>query len=125
MLNFSSYILLLGIGIIILRYLVPRDYLKRGKLSPAIVFLQALLFFMYGGFSYLYFDEDWPAIAVSPLIYVVGLILLFSGLAFLLYGMLRLGVDRSIGRGKLQLERSGIYGVSRNPQGLACGLFCS
>ncbi len=118
-----SYILLLSFGLIILRYLVRRDYLKHGKLSPFITFLQALLFFVYGGFPYLYLEKDWPAVSVSLFIHVAGVLLVFIGLAFLFFGMFRLGVIRSMGRGTPQLEQSGIYGVSRNPQAIACGLY--
>ncbi|NIM93352.1 MAG: hypothetical protein GTO18_06540 [Anaerolineales bacterium] len=118
-----SYFLLLSFGFIILRYLVPRDYLKHGKLSPPITFLQALLFFVYGGFPYIYLEENWPAVSVPPLIHVAGVVLLFGGLGFLFYGMIRLGVVRSMGRGSPQLEQSGIYGVSRNPQAIACALY--
>jgi len=123
MLYLFSYILLLSFGFIVLRRLVPRDYKKHGKLSPFIAFLQALLFFLYGGFPMLYLEKDWPAVSVSLFIHISGVSLLFIGLAFLLYGMLRLGVDRSIGRGKPQLERSGVYAISRNPQAIACGLY--
>lgn len=118
-----SYILLLAFGLTVLRYLVPRDYLKRGKLSPFITFLQALLFFVYGGFPYLYLPRDWPAVSVSRFIHVTGVLLVVFGLAFLFYGMLRLGVLKSMGRGTPQLEQSGIYGISRNPQAIACGLY--
>lgn len=118
-----SYILLIVFSLIILRYLVPRDYIRRGKLSPFITLLQALLFFVYGGFPYLYLEKDWPVVSISPFIHVTGVFLVFIGLFFLLYGMFRLGLFRSIGRGIPQLEQSGIYGVSRNPQAIACGIY--
>ena len=37
--------------------------------------------------------------------------------------MIRLGIARSIGRGAPRLTVSGIYGRTRNPQILACGLY--
>lgn len=117
------YVLLLSSGLLILRYLVRRDYLKHGRLSPSITILQALLFFAYGGFPYLYLDEDWPAVSVPTVIHLLGIVLLFAGLGFLFYGMIRLGVLRSMGRGTTYLEQSGIYSVSRNPQAIACGLY--
>ena len=110
-----SYIFLLVSGFILLRYIVPRDYLKRGQLSPWIAFLQALYFFVYGGFPYLYLKKNWPAVAVPPFVHVVGVLLIFMGLAFLFYGMFRLGVVRSTGRGAPKLMQSGIYTFSRNP----------
>ena len=123
LLFFISYVFLLSFGWLILRYFVPRDYLKYGKLSPFVTFLQALLFFVYGGFPSLYLYNDWPAVSVSPLVHFAGLLLIFTGLTFLLYGMFRLGIVRSMGRGTTQLEQSGIYNVSRNPQAIACGLY--
>ena len=117
------YTLLLSCGLFILRHLVPRDYLKYGKLSPFIALLQALLFFVYGGFPYLYLENDWPAVSVPSFIHIPGALLVFVGLVFLIYGMIRLGVYKSLGRGTLELEQSGIYSVSRNPQVVACILY--
>ena len=119
----SSYILLLTSGIIILRFWVPRDYLNHGRLSPITIFFQALLFFTYGGFPYLYLEKDWPAVSIPLFIQVAGGLLVFIGLIFLLYGMFRLGIARSLGSGKTHLEQSGIYSSSRNPQALACGFY--
>ncbi len=118
-----SYTLLLSLGFVILRYLAPRDYMKHGKLSPIIAFLQASLFFLYGGFPYLYLEEDWPAVSVPAFVHFVGVLLIFVGLAFLMYGMIQLGVGSSLGRGTPQLKQSGIYRVSRNPQAAACGMY--
>lgn len=115
-----SYLVFLIAGIIILRHLVRRDYLRRGKLSPLITFLQATLFFVYGGFPYLYLENDWPAIYVPGFFYISGILLIFLGLAGILYGMVRIGVLRSMGRGSPHLEGSGLYSRSRNPQALAC-----
>ena len=67
-----SYLVFLIAGIIILRHLVRRDYLRRGKLSPLITFLQATLFFVYGGFPYLYLENDWPAIYVPGFFLYLG-----------------------------------------------------
>lgn len=118
-----SYALLLSFGFVLFRYFVPRDYLKQGKLSPLMTLLQALLFFVYGGFPTIYLEKGWPEVSVSPLFHVIGVGLVFSGLAFLLYGMLRLGITRSMGCGAPQLIRSGIYSFTRNPQAIACGAY--
>jgi protein-S-isoprenylcysteine O-methyltransferase Ste14 len=118
-----SYIFLLLIGYVIFRYLVPRDYLKYGKLSPPVAFLQALLFFLQGGLPYLYLDKSWPKTTVPGSLHILGVSLIFLGLGFLLYGMVRLGVIRSMGRGESQLITSGMYSKTRNPQGIACAVF--
>ena len=118
-----SYLLLISGGFILLRYLVPRDYLKHGKLSPFITFLQAILFFIHGGFPTIYLDKTWPRVTVPILFHAVGVSLVFIGLGILIYGMIRLGVFRSLGRGKAQLIKSGLYRITRNPQGIACGIY--
>jgi len=118
-----AYALLLAGGLFVLRVLVRRDYRKRGRLSLATSFLQALVFFAYGGFPCLYLPRDWPAIHVSPVVHAAGLALIATGLGVLFYGMVRLGVLRSVGRGDGSLEESGLYAISRNPQALACMLY--
>ena len=118
-----GYMLILALGIILFRFLVPFDYRKIGKLSPLIAFLQALLFFIYGGFPSLYLPKDWPAVAVPLFIHLPGVFLILSGLLFLIIGMIQLGLDKSVGRGTQALRKLGIYKISRNPQALACGLY--
>lgn len=118
-----GYMMILALGIILFRFLVPRDYLKHVKLSPLIAFLQALLFFIYGGFPYLYLPKDWPAVAVPLFIRLPGVFLILFGLLFLFVSMVRLGLDVSMGRGTQELRDSGVYRYSRNPQALACGLY--
>lgn len=61
--------MLLASGLIILRLVVRRDYRRRGRLSIITSFLEALLFFVYGGFPYLYVSEDWPAVHVHIFLY--------------------------------------------------------
>ena len=117
------YIFILALGFILFRFLVPRDYLKFGKLSLLIAFLQALLFFVYGGFPSLYLPKDWPAVSVPFVIHIPGVFLVLIGLIFLFVGMIRLGVEISVGRGTQELRESGVYSYSRNPQAIACGLY--
>ena len=117
------YFLLLIMGSVVLRYLVPSDYSKKGKLSPLIALLQGLVFFMYGGFPYIYLRKDWPAVSVPSFIHLSGASFVIIGLVLLLYGMVRLGVNNSFGRGTQELEIAGLYGVSRNPQAVACGMY--
>jgi protein-S-isoprenylcysteine O-methyltransferase Ste14 len=116
-----AYLLLLCSGLIILRIVVRRAYRVRDRLALLPATLQAALFFVYGGFPALYLKGDWPAVDVHPIQHVLGLFLIFGGLALLLFGMVHLGILRSIGQGKPALEQSGLYRFTRNPQALACG----
>jgi protein-S-isoprenylcysteine O-methyltransferase Ste14 len=118
-----TYALLLTSGLVILRIVVRREYGNRGQLAPLVATLQAGLFIFYGGFPALYLPEDWPAVSVNQVQHAVGLFLLLGGLALLLYGMVVLGLFRSIGRGEQGLEQAGLYRFTRNPQALACGSY--
>ena len=120
---FLAYCLLLIFGIVILRVVVRRDYLSRGRLSVPVSMLQAVLFFTYGGFPYLYLPRDWPAVHVPTIVHILGITFIIIGLAGLFYGMIKLGIFRSMGHSETKLQRSGIYSKTRNPQALACGLY--
>jgi len=48
-------------------------------LTRAPSMLQALLFFVYGGFPVLYLHADWPAVHVNPVQHALGLFLLYGG----------------------------------------------
>jgi protein-S-isoprenylcysteine O-methyltransferase Ste14 len=118
---FLSFLLIAGL--VVLRIIARRSYRASGRLSPLVSLIQALFFFVYGGFPALYLQEDWPAVHVNTWLHAVGLSFIIVGLGLLFYGMLHLGFDRSIGRGSQALERRGLYRYSRNPQALACGVY--
>jgi protein-S-isoprenylcysteine O-methyltransferase Ste14 len=119
----AGYLLLIIAGVFVFRFLVRRDYRRRGRLSVGVTFLQSLLFFTYGGFPTIYMHRDWPKVRVGWFLHGFGLLLLTAGLLFLLLWMIRLGVLTSLGRGMGHLETKGIYRYTRNPQAIACGLF--
>jgi protein-S-isoprenylcysteine O-methyltransferase Ste14 len=118
-----AYALLLVYGAAIFRIVVRRDYARRGRLSVAVSILQALVFFVYGGFPILYLADDWPAAHVNQLVHITGLTLIIVGLGFLFYAMIGFGVIRSLGRARQGLKQLGLYRKSRNPQALACSLY--
>lgn len=118
-----TYSILLLFGLVVLRVFVRRDYFWRGRLSVPMSLLQALLFFIYGGFPYLYLSDDWPAIHVVAPFHFLGMVFIILGLACHSYGMFRLGVTRSVGHGEQILAHTGIYRRTRNPQALAGGLY--
>jgi protein-S-isoprenylcysteine O-methyltransferase Ste14 len=116
-------LLLIIAGTFVFRFLVRRDYQRRGRLGVWVAFLQSLLFFIYGGFPAIYLSRDWPDVHVGWFLHGFGLLLLTAGLLFLLLWVIKLGLLTSLGRGRGRLETEGIYRYTRNPQALACGLF--
>ena len=118
-----AYFLLLAIGMLILRIFVRRDYVSGGRLRPLTSSLQALLFFVYGGFPISYLPANWPTTQVRIWVHVLGLTSIAVGIVGVLLGMAKLGVTKSLGRGKTELVQSGLYGITRNPQAIACGFY--
>lgn len=119
----ASALVLLAVAIMLFRSPVREDYRAMGRLSPFTAFLQALLFFIYGGFPYLYVPDDWPAVHVGLGIRILGLAGIILGLSLLFVGLIQLGLRRSLGRGMGALNQSGLYAISRNPQAVACGIY--
>jgi protein-S-isoprenylcysteine O-methyltransferase Ste14 len=98
------------------RVLFRRDFRARGELSLLSTTTGSLVFFLWGGFPYIYGPNDWPAVHVPELIGITGRLLLFIGLWVMIGSMLVLGLFRSFGRQQTELVRSGPYHLSRNPQ---------
>lgn len=118
-----SITILTAISILVLRYLVRRDYLQRGQLRAHTSFLQALVFFVYGGFPCIYLPGDWPALRVNLPLRVVGLTSLTTGLFIIFIGIYRLGILRSLGLQTGELKETSYYHLSRNPQVVGCSLY--
>ncbi|MFQ5857008.1 MAG: hypothetical protein ACE5LU_15450 [Anaerolineae bacterium] len=68
--------LLLVAAFVVLRVLFGRDYRRQGRLTPLSSFLGTLVFFIFGGFPYIYGPRDWPAVHVDPIIAAIGWICL-------------------------------------------------
>jgi protein-S-isoprenylcysteine O-methyltransferase Ste14 len=115
--------LLIGFSIIVLRVIVRRDYLRRGHLSIGSAALQALVFFLFGGFPAIYLSGDWPISQVSLIPRIIGLSCLSIGLGIMLIGILRLGFLRSLGMQSGVLKVTSVYRLTRNPQVLGCLLY--
>jgi protein-S-isoprenylcysteine O-methyltransferase Ste14 len=122
-----NYLLSAGLvllaAIIIFRIVVRRDYLQKGKLTPVSVFLETAIFFILGGFPYLYVPREWPAVKLELSLEIVGWAILVAGLVLMLTGMGQLGARRIFGQGSNNLEQRGLYSFSRNPQILGCWLY--
>jgi protein-S-isoprenylcysteine O-methyltransferase Ste14 len=118
-----SISLLFIAAMVILRVFVRRDYHRIGRLSVFSAALQALLFFLYGGFPNIYLSGDWPVSQVVLVLRVIGLTFITIGLSILLFGVYRLGVVRSFGLQTNVLKETGFYRITRNPQILGCVLY--
>jgi len=114
---------LIAISIVILRVIVRRDYLRRGRLSVGSAALQAFVFFVFGGFPSIYLPSEWPVSHVNLPLRVIGLTSITIGLGILLLGMFRLGILRSLGLQTGVLKESSSYRLTRNPQILGCVLY--
>ena len=118
-----SLAVLIAISIVILRVFVWRDYLRRGCLSVASAALQALVFFVFGGFPSIYLPSEWPVSHVNLPLRIIGLTSLATGLVIIFVGIFRLGLLRSFGLQTGELNETRSYHVTRNPQILGCVLY--
>jgi protein-S-isoprenylcysteine O-methyltransferase Ste14 len=114
---------MIGASLLVLRVFVRRDYLRRGTLTISSASLQALVFFVYGGFPSIYLPGDWPVSHVNFPPRVIGLTSLTIGLLIMFIGIYRLGILRSFGLQTGMLKESSYYHWSRNPQVLGCVLY--
>ncbi|NLE77899.1 MAG: hypothetical protein GX605_14260 [Chloroflexi bacterium] len=119
--------LLLGAAWVIFRILVRGDYRRLGRLAPLTSFLELLIWLLFVAFPYLYNPPDWPLVwfaepTVGPAMVVVGSALTVGGMGLALAAMARLGVPKTMGRQTVQMERAGLYRLSRNPQIVGGGL---
>lgn len=118
-----SIALLLVLALVTFRVIVRNDYMERGRLWPISIFMETLIFFLLGGFPYVYGIPDWPEVKVCPILEVVGWALLGFGLLVILIGMLQLGLGAVFGQGSGSLKQNGFYRFTRNPQILGCWLY--
>jgi protein-S-isoprenylcysteine O-methyltransferase Ste14 len=114
--------LVLVAAFVIFRVFVRRDYIRNGRLTPFSGFLELLVFGLWAYVAYIHRPSDWPALHVGPLVRVLGWICFAGGLAIAAVAVAELGLARSFGRKVDVLNRSGLYGATRNPQVVAFGL---
>jgi protein-S-isoprenylcysteine O-methyltransferase Ste14 len=118
----SAFFLFLA-AIFVFRVQVRRDYLQRGKLTPISIFMETLIFFLLGGFPYVYGIQGWPEAKVGLILEIIGWTLLVVGLLVIAIGMVQLGSRSIFGQGSQNLKQNGVYSFSRNPQILGCWLY--
>jgi len=118
-----SISLLTAVSILVIRLFVRRDYMQRGQLTVGSAFLQAFIFFIYGGYPIIYLPGDWPETQVNLTIQVAGFASLTIGLSILLLGIFRLGILQSLGLNPGRLKKTDFYRLTRNPQVLGCFMY--
>ncbi len=119
----TSSALLLILSFLIFRVVVRSDYMQKGRLTIISVFMETLIFFMLGGFPYIYGPQDWPKVKVGLLLEITGWAFLIAGLLVMIIGMIQLGLRSIFGQGSHNLKQTGLYSFSRNPQILGCWMY--
>jgi protein-S-isoprenylcysteine O-methyltransferase Ste14 len=116
----SAFILLVT-SFIIFRFIVRRDYMRKGRLTLISTILETLIWAPYFCFPYIYNPSSWPDFLlpdrdVSPLLKYVGIISIIAGFALVLITMASLGFRKSFGQKVKGLKQTGFYALTRNPQ---------
>lgn len=110
--------------VVILRVVVRRDYVRKGRLTPLPSASEWLLAIIWAGFSYVYLPDDWPALHVGPVVQSLGWICVGLGIVSMVLALAWLGLPRTHGLEADVLVQTGPYGLTRNPQlvGFSLGL---
>jgi protein-S-isoprenylcysteine O-methyltransferase Ste14 len=119
----ASTALLLVLSTLTFRVVVRNDYMSKGRLTPLSIFMETLIFFMLGGFPYVYGIQGWPEVKIGFILEILGWFLLGAGLLVIIIGMMQLGLRIIFGQGSQNLKQNGLYSYSRNPQILGCWLY--
>jgi len=102
---------------------VRGDYTRRGALTVQSALLQFAMFFLHGLTSYSFLDSRASRISSAGLHFPLALGLMAAGALAALVGMDRLRWGDTVGTSVSALQRSGVYGFTRNPQLLAYLVF--
>lgn len=111
--------LVLAITVVVFRLIVPRSYRQRGRLTWSASAAQYVAILAWVAFVYLNLQRGWPAVRVGLVQETIGWVLFLGGWVVVLTSLLRLGVRRSHGLQVNALRRTGLYGLTRNPQTVA------
>jgi protein-S-isoprenylcysteine O-methyltransferase Ste14 len=114
---------LIAAGFVVFRFVVRRDYLERGGLTPLSAFIQLLLFFLHAMSAYVYMDISWRRIDTGSPLFIIAVVCVVAGLGLLLFNMTWLGVGVSFGAKAEGLRTTGLYRFTRNPQIVTGSLF--
>ncbi len=115
---------LIGLGFIVFRVFVRRDYRRNGQMGSLSAFLQLLIWGLCFSFPYVYNPPDWAWFwshesPFSPLVRFIALISIGMGCVIVTIAMTGLGMDSTFGHAD-RLKQTGLYRVTRNPQIMGC-----
>jgi protein-S-isoprenylcysteine O-methyltransferase Ste14 len=116
-------LLLIVLGTAMLRLIIRRDYLTKGRLTKISAAIEFLIFFLLNLVAYLHMPRDWPSVHVNGMLRVVGGLLVLVGIIVATRSMISLGSPESLGQKNPCLRETGPYRVTRNPQLLGYGVF--
>jgi protein-S-isoprenylcysteine O-methyltransferase Ste14 len=102
---------------------VRSDYARRGKLPWPTALLQFAMFLLHGLASYSFLDSRLSTVYMGGLPLPPGLAPMACGALLAVEGVQRLRWGDTVGTAVSELQRSGVYRVTRNPQLLAYLLF--
>ena len=107
--------LLLILAILTFRLIVRNDYVQKGRLTAFSIFMETLIFFLLGGFPYVYGIQGWPEVKVGLILEILGWVFIVAGVLVIAIGMFQLGLSGIFGQGSRNLKQNGLYRFSRNP----------
>jgi protein-S-isoprenylcysteine O-methyltransferase Ste14 len=125
--EFISLGSLLVSGYLVFRILVRRDYLRLGRLSPLVSFLELVVWLLLVIYPNFYNPADWWWVwfAKTPtnlLQKTLGSLLVLVGMGLAVTAMTKLGIGKTLGHQVAGLQISGLYRFCRNPQLVGGGL---
>ena len=112
-------------GYLVFRVIVRKEYERRGDLSAFSASLECLVFALHAKLAYTFLPARWPALPSLPddeFHRAVGVAILAIGTGVTLWSMISLGFSKALGERTGNLNRSGFYRFSRNPQLVAYSL---
>jgi protein-S-isoprenylcysteine O-methyltransferase Ste14 len=108
--------------VVVLRVVMRRDYVRKGRLTLLSSASEWLLAIIWACFSYVYLPSDWPALLVGPVVQSFGWICVALGAVAMVLALAWLGLLRTHGLEADVLVQTGPYGLTRNPQLVGFGL---
>jgi protein-S-isoprenylcysteine O-methyltransferase Ste14 len=116
-----AFVLILGLGFIVFRIIVLREYRRRGRLGLLFSMLELLVWCLFFCFPFLYSEPGWgwfwsSSASIGSTRWGIGMLVVSAGFVIAFGTMFWFGMRRAFGVQVDQLVKSGLYRISRNPQ---------